>query len=596
MTEPLTAQQEIKRLESAGDYLQAYDRARQAIKADPGDVRHKYIAVRSLARSGAARQALDLYAQFELGKIDDIDYLALRGRLEKDLALGLSGPIRLRRLRKAAEIYEQVHRRMGGYYPAINAATLNLLAGDTRRAEAYAKEALAYCTRDADKGELDDYYRIASQAEAHLVLGETIEAMQALHKLASISRDDLAARAGTRRQLRLILDAQNLNDSILDPLTPPEVIHYTGHPIGPGELVADAETSVARAIAREFDRGRTGVAFGSLAAGSDLLIAEECLKRGIELNLVFPFDIEEFKVVAVRPAGRNWLTRFDDALARAASVTFATESDFLADDSLFVYCAELAMGKAILRGRYVDAKVAQIAVWDGRPGDTGAAADVARWRAGGHESRIVAVDAAARIAPEHSQPPRHIRELRPLMFGDTAGFSRLREAMLRQYRKLFFGSIAATLNAYGEDVLAANSWGDAIYLVMSDAARAARCAIDIQDDLHAIDFASHGFEHPLRLRLSLHYGPVFPGTDELTGAHTFFGKEVTFAARMEPVTPPGEVYATEQLASQLALAGETAVAADYVGTVELAKQYGTAPMYRLRRVEAAESMVEHGPR
>jgi class 3 adenylate cyclase len=174
------------------------------------------------------------------------------------------------------------------------------------------------------------------------------------------------------------------------------------------------------------------------------------------------------------------------------------------------------------------------------------------------------------------------------MFGDTAGFSRLREAMLRQYRKLFFGSIADTLREYGDDVLSSNSWGDAIYLVMAEPARAARCAIDIQENLHAIDFAAHGFEQPLRLRLSLHYGPVFPGTDELTGAHTYFGKEVTFAARMEPVTPPGEVYATEELASQLALAGETAVAADYVGTVELAKQYGTAPMYLLRRAQAAE--------
>lgn len=588
MSEPSTAHREIKRLESAGDYLQAYEHARKAIAADPADALYKYIAVRCLARSGATRQALDLYDRYALGDIDDLDVLALRGRLEKDLALGLEGEKRRRRLKLAAATYEAVHRRMGGYYPAINAATLNLLAGDAQRAQAYAREALAYCARDAEKGELDDYYRVASQAEAHLVLGETIEAMQALHKLASISRDDLAARAGTRRQLRLILDAQNLNDSILDPLTPPEIVHYTGHPFGPGELTAATEPDLARAIAAEFESARVGVAFGSLAAGSDILIAEACLERGIEINLVFPFGIEEFKAVAVRPGGRDWLRRFDEAFARAASVTFATDSDFVADDSLFTYSAELAMGKAILRGRYVDANVAQIAVWDGRPGDTGVAADVARWRAGGFESRVIPVDASARSASAPARPPQHVRELRPLMFGDTAGFSRLREGMLRQYRKLFFGSIAATLRSYGNDVLTANSWGDAIYLVMADPARAARCAIAIQERLHAIDYAAHGFEQPLRLRLSLHYGPIFPGVDELTGTPTYFGKEVTFAARMEPVTPPGEVFATEELASQLALAGETEIAADYVGTVELAKQYGTAPMYLLRRARTAE--------
>lgn len=587
MTEPAAVLREIKRLESAGDYLQAYDRARQAIKASPGDVRLRYLAVRSLARSGATRQASELYRQFDLGRHDDIDCLALHGRLEKDLALGLAGEARTRRLRKTAEIYEQVHRRLGGYYPAINAATLYLLAGERRRAEGYAKEALAYCARDAEKGELDDYYRVASEAEAHLVLGETLEAMRALHKLASISRDDLAARAGTRRQLRLILDFENWNDSILDPLTPPEVIHFTGHRIGSGGIAASAESSMARGIAAALAQGRIGVAYGSLAAGADLIFAEECLRRKIELHLVFPFGIEEFKAVAVRPAGREWAARFDAAVPGAASVTFATESDYLGDESLFAYCGELAMGKAILRGRYIDAKVAQIAAWDGRPAESGVAADVARWRTGGHTSRIVAVDAAVRDRTPDATAPRRIRELRPLMFGDTVGFSRLKDGMLRQYRKIFFGSIAETLKSYGDDVLSANSWGDAIYLVMAEASRAARCAIDMQETLGAVDFTAHGFDRPLKLRMSLHYGPVFPGADELTGANTYFGKEVTFAARMEPVTPPGEVYATEELASQLALSGEAAVAADYVGTVELAKQYGTAPMYLLRRARAA---------
>lgn len=588
MSEPSTAQREIKRLESAGDFLQAYERARKAIAADPADARHKYIAVRCLARSGATRQALDLYERFDLGKSDDLDFLTLRGRLAKDAALGLAGEGRRQGLREAAKVYEQIHRRIDAYYPAINAATLYLLAGEVRRAEGYAKEALAYCLRDAAKGELDDYYRLASQAEAHLVLEETVEAMEALHKLASISRDDLAARASTRRQLRLILDAKGWNDSILDPLTPPEVVHYTGHPIGPAGLAPGTETALRREIASAMERRQIGVAFGSLAAGADILFAEECLARGIELNLVFPFGIDAFKAASVKPSGNGWLERFDAALARAASVTHATDSDFTDDESLPAYAAELAMGKAILRARFIDARAVQIAAWNRQPSETGVAADIARWQASGHESRLVPVEATVRGRAAQADSKGCVRELRPLMFGDTAGFSRLREGQLRQYRKLFFGTIATELEACGDDVLSANSWGDAIYLVMADAARAARCAVGIQEELRAIDFPAHGFEHPLRLRLSLHYGPVFPGLDELTGAQTYFGKEVTFAARMEPVTPPGEVYATEELASQLALAGETEIAADYVGTVELAKQYGTAPMYLLRRTRPAE--------
>ncbi|MCW5772842.1 MAG: hypothetical protein KIT16_14455 [Rhodospirillaceae bacterium] len=588
MTETGTVPPDIRRLESAGDFLQAYDLARQALATAPEDVRLQYLAVRALARSGATRQALDLYARFDLGRHDDADYLSLRARLEKDVALAAGGMERVLRLRKAAAMYEEVHRRLGGFYPAINAATLYLLAGDETRARGYAQEALAWCARSAEKGDLDDYYRIASQAEAHLVLGDSIAAMQALHRLASISREDLAARATKRRQLRLILDARSQNDSILDPLTAPDVVHYTGHmiaaPGAAGGLPAEAEPALARAIAAEMARGRIGVAFGSLACGSDILFAEECLRRGIELNIVLPFNVEEFVATSVRPGGEDWVQRFAAAHRRAASVTLATEGEYLGDDSLFAYCSELAMGKAILRARYIDAAAAQIAVWDGQPAaaPAGAAVDVARWRSSGHEGRVIHVERRSASAPASAGAENGARELRALMFGDTVGFSRLPERLLRRYRKTFLGTIADADRTFEKAVLSANSWGDAIYLVVADAVHAARCAIEIQRRLAAIDYAALGFEHALQLRLSVHYGPVFPGIDEITGLPTYFGKEVTFAARMEPVTPPGEVYATEQMACQLALRREATVTAEYAGRVALAKQFGTAPMYLLR--------------
>src|SRR5690606_1655506 len=140
----------------------------------------------------------------------------------------------------------------GGYYPAINAATLYLLSGDENRAQGYAREALAWCSREATLEPAPGYWRIATEAEAHLLLGDVIAAMKALHLMASIGQSDLAARAATRRQLRLILDATAKSDAILDPLTPPEVIHYTGHMIAaPGAatgLAAESEDALAGAI------------------------------------------------------------------------------------------------------------------------------------------------------------------------------------------------------------------------------------------------------------------------------------------------------------------------------------------------------------
>jgi class 3 adenylate cyclase len=46
---------------------------------------------------------------------------------------------------------------------------------------------------------------------------------------------------------------------------------------------------------------------------------------------------------------------------------------------------------------------------------------------------------------------------------------------------------------------------------------------------------------------------------------------VTRAARIEPITPPGSVYASEAFAATLAASGRQDCALEYVGEVSLAK-------------------------
>ena len=581
MADAASMLREVRSLESAADFLLAHDRARSAIDAHPAEMEFKYLAVRSLARAGGTRQALELYERYALGGHDRADYRALRARLEKDLALRASGSNRNARLREAGRMYGELFRGSGGYYAAVNAATLFLLAGDDEIARGYARETLAYCARDPEQGDLDPYYRAASEAEAHLILGDTLAAMQALHKLASTSRGDLAARAGTRRQLRLVLDARRLNDSILDPLTPPEVIHFAGPRPAPSEPMAvpdaGAERALAGAIGAALGKRNAGFAYGSLAGAADVLFAEACLARKIELHLVLSDTAGAFRAAAASSWPAAWLPRVAGILDRAASVTAAAEGG-IGDESLSRYCSEIAMGKAILRSEYIDAGAVQLAVTS-----AATAFEIERWRAGGRKS--LAIAAPAGFAPPAAPPPGAPavrRELRAMIFGDTVGFSRLGERQLPLYREAFMGAIAGAVRAFGADVLAVNSWGDAVHAVVADAVRGAQCALEIQRRVNAIDYRRLGFDRPLQLRVSAHYGPVFAGADEFTGKPTYYGGAVTFAARMEPVTPPRQVYATEALAAQLALAGERSIAAEYVGRVALAKQFGAAPMYLLR--------------
>jgi adenylate cyclase len=77
---------------------------------------------------------------------------------------------------------------------------------------------------------------------------------------------------------------------------------------------------------------------------------------------------------------------------------------------------------------------------------------------------------------------------------------------------------------------------------------------------------------------------VFRGPDPLLGKDNWYGSAVARAARIEPITPPGEIYVTEPFAAILALeTGLDAYSCEYDGEVPIAKGYGHFRMYRLCR-------------
>jgi class 3 adenylate cyclase len=81
----------------------------------------------------------------------------------------------------------------------------------------------------------------------------------------------------------------------------------------------------------------------------------------------------------------------------------------------------------------------------------------------------------------------------------------------------------------------------------------------------------------------MHYGPVYEDRDQVLREAVYYGTEVSRAARIEPITPPGEIYATEAFAAALAFDAGGRFCADYVGRVQTAKNYGEFRMYHIRR-------------
>ena len=591
MTQPDSAAAwlaQVRNLERRGELIQAYDTALHGLDAFPNDLWLQHRAVLCLAKAGATHRAQLELARHGLLDHPEAEIAALEARIAKDEALAAPTAERPARFAKAADLYDRVYRRGGGYYPGINVATLRLLAGNRPEAERVAADVLRLCEAAKD----DPYYVAVSRAEAYLVLGRAAEARRELAAAAGLTQD-LAARATTRRQLKLICAARGIDPGVLSPLAPPAVIHFTGHMIaakgGGGRFTLDSEARAAKEIVDLLARHGVGFGYGALASGADILFAEALLARGADLHVVLPFDQAEFKAVSVAPAGEDWLRRFDACMAKAASVTYATDDRYLGHDRVFTYGSYVAMGLAVLRARFIDADVRQMAVWDGKPsvGVAGTGIDVTLWRDRGREVDIIdsgppakGGPVAASVAAAGSADGG--RELRAMLFGDVKGFSKLHETEIPQFVSHVLGSFGCTLARYKDHVLLANTWGDGLFVVLDDPLAAAHCALDLQADLAAVDLLAAGLPDTLALRLGGHFGPVFEITDPVLHLTNYFGAHVSRTARIEPVTPPGEVFVTEPFAARLAL-GPGDFACDYVGQVPAAKGYGTMRMYNLRR-------------
>jgi adenylate cyclase len=581
-----------------GDVIIAYDFASAAVTAAPENLDARYLVALALIRAGArdrARHALDdlnaaLVGASDVGAGFREDAEALEGRLAKELALATHGAERATLAAQAARIYEAVADRHDRYFTCINAASMWLIAGDVERAHGLAERALTLTRKaEADEPDADPYWRVATEAEASLVLGHVDAASRLLARAAALGAD-VAARAVTGRQLRLLCEETGVDTALLDSLALPEVLHYCGHRItadaeAAGGFAASDEPAVAAEIAAYLDARTFDAAYGALACGADIMIAEALLERDVTLHIILPFGIDEFEDISVCSGGDGWTERYRSCLERAASVTIVYDSAYSDDPTLFGYCANVAMGHALHRARHLGIAAEQLAVWDGNTGFAiaGTGHDVAAWHAAGQPTHVIPVS-HRRAAREQGAAvgPETPRRVGSIIFTDTKGFSSLRDEHQRTYVDELLRPMGEVLDAFGDKVQYRNTWGDAILAVCDDVATAAAAALALQAVMRSVDLAAIGLPENLGLRVSAHIGPLIELDDPLRGVPAYWGRELTRAARIEPRTPEGEVYVTEAFAAVCTLECGREFACEYVGRVTTAKEFETIPMYRLR--------------
>jgi len=566
----------------SGDMFALFERTREAIQQYPDDPDARYLQALAMARLGDPNAAMRIYERHRVDEIGTEDAVALKGRLLKDLAVRAAGNEKVELFRQSSQAYRQANKLSDGYFSGINAATTSFLAGDM---DAACDLAAAIALRP-DVAQPQDYYAAASGAEAMLVCGE-VERATSLYAEAKRRPDASPGNiASSARQVALIAEHLTIStdqrQTLLAAIRPSPIIHFCGHMFRAGWNV---EEQLAKAIDSIIAETGAMIAYGPLACGADILVAEAIQARGGEVHAVMPFAEEDFLRTSVRLGGPEWEERYARARDAAASVTFATQIQHCDDDELFAYCSKLVMGLARLRAEIMNSEAFQLAVWDGKPpnGVAGTAADVAEWERQRGKTRIVAIpkerpplDAVAMASPTD----RGRWTLRSMLFADFAGFSRLEEDRLSRFLEVVMGRIARVLDRHGDAILTRNSWGDAVFAVITTPEQAAQVALEIQSELSPALLQEIGLPAEDGMRISLHHGPIFEHFDAVQGARTYYGTEVTVAARIEPRVPVGAIYTTQPFAAMIESARND-YNFEYVGKMDLAKNYGVRILYRL---------------
>jgi class 3 adenylate cyclase len=169
-----------------------------------------------------------------------------------------------------------------------------------------------------------------------------------------------------------------------------------------------------------------------------------------------------------------------------------------------------------------------------------------------------------------------------MLFADVVKFSRIPEESFPYFVKHFLGNVALLTEKSPYVPIIRNTWGDALFLVFKSVEDAGCFALDLSDLMKRTDWAALGLPAELNIRIAVHAGPVFAIDDPVTGRAGYIGAHINRAARLEPVTPPGQVYASQEFAA-IATLREQPFVCDYAGRIPHPKDFGTFPTYHLRR-------------
>jgi class 3 adenylate cyclase/tetratricopeptide (TPR) repeat protein len=592
-----------------GEPLLAYNALQEGLQAFPASLRLRQLRGLAIARSGDIERANQMLRQLADEGLADAETLGMLARTHKDLALrDREASTRDGHLASAFRIYHQAYeaaRREGAaadaWYTGINTATIAVLQSDLAAARLIAGEVRDVCLGAlASPSAAADYWLAATLGEAALILGDHTESAAHYARAARLAAGRYGNLGSTRRQAQLLAERLPGNcEWLSEVLKIPPVMMYTGHGGDqPGRNLlrfpVALEAAVAAAIRQRLEILRPMAAYGSAVCGSDILCLEAMRKLGGETHIVLPFPPAECRRVVVDFATGGWGERFERVLASASSVTITSDHRARGSRATFEYANFIVTGMARLRAQTLQTDLRGLAIWDEkRPaGGAEAASMVNLWQSQDLVVEHVQLPDLIGNPPapptvseaylmDERPPAGFSHEIRAMLFADAVGYSGLSEDQTPHFITQFLGAVADLNARTAERPEHVETTGDGLYMVFRSVRDAGYYALSLNKLVTGTDWAAYGLPNGMNIRVALHCGPVYCGGNPITGSPLYTGPHTSRTARIEPITPPGQVYVSSAFAAVAAAMGVDGLSMHYVGRMPLAKGYGLLGLYHL---------------
>jgi class 3 adenylate cyclase len=385
-------------------------------------------------------------------------------------------------------------------------------------------------------------------------------------------------------------------------------VFFTGHMIDrPGRAVPRfpeaLSPQIAQRIAAELDLAGATDGFASAACGGDILFLEAMLARGGRVHMALPCAVEAFRrdCVDIIP-GADWAARFDRLLESAHTLEILGEQ-YASDNAMASECcSRILAGLAQRCAREKSEEPLVIALWDGRPGDAfGGTHSIVQF-CDRHEFKVrlmmdVAPGGAAEtqellpMAPGTSSAIRHVtmadeapQQICSVVFADAVGFSKLGERDVPKFVSHYLSCAMNALQKHKIVPLVKNTWGDGLYLVFETVREAGVFALEFRDRVVGMEWRELGLTVAPNVRIAAHAGPLYRIYDPVIGQWSYIGSHVTRAARLEPSTDAGKVFASLAFVALAAAERVTEFTCRPAGRRQLVKDAGELTVFELTRM------------